>query len=255
MAAQEEGASRGRLTPNDIFLRFLLARCLPPPRAVRRVPRSEASTSGQWGWTWSLDHGTPRMSAQGAVGRRPAVSAARRYPRAGGGAGPGLRITGRSACLFRVPPSGRTSPLVRLNRKAHARDDRANFAHLPCELLAPVTAHSLPTSVPLVGPAAARALQLARVHIGGAPAARKTSHHERTLAVGAPPCSLPRPGTPRRTAPFGEGLAQPARRSPRTRCLWFVRCLFFRSPEALSACGLLEPVTCTEAVSRLIHRA
>ena len=95
----------------------------------------------------------------------------------------------------------------------------------------------------------------ARVHIGGAPAARKTSHHERTLAVGAPLCSLPLPGTLRRTAPLGDGLAQLARRSPRTRCLWFVRCLFFCSPEALSACGLLELATCTEAVSRLIHRA
>jgi hypothetical protein len=67
--AQEEGASCGRLTPNGIFLRFLLARCLPPPLAVRRVPL-------------------------------------RRRPRAGSGAGPGLWITGRPACLLRAPSSG-----------------------------------------------------------------------------------------------------------------------------------------------------
>ena len=158
--------------------------------AARRERRTAVPASGQWGRTWSSDHGTPRMPVQGAAQRRaslggtreravrldlvfgsrdaphvcsgcrPAASVTRRHPRAGSGAGPGLRITGRSACLFRAPPSGRTSPLVRRNRKAHARDDRANFAHLPCELLAPVTAHSLPTPVPLVGPAAARALQL-----------------------------------------------------------------------------------------------
>ena len=155
-----------------------------------------------------------RDAPHACSGCRPAASVTRRYPRAGGGAGPGLRITGRFACLFRVPLSGRTSPLVRRNRKAHARDDRANFAHLPCGSLAPVTAYSLPTSVPLVGPAAARALQL------GPSSHRRRSRCSQDVASRThacsrgPPCSLPRPGTPRRTAPFGESLAQPARRNP-----------------------------------------
>ena len=165
--------------------------------------------------------------------------------RAGSGVGPGLRITERPACLFRVQSGG----------FAHACGDRAYLAHLPCGLLAPVTAYSLPTSVPLVGPAAARALQL------GPSSHRRRPRCSQDVASRTHACSggttvlLPRSGTPRRTAPFGDGLAQLARRSPRTRCLWFVRCLFFCSPEALSACGLLKPVTCTEAVSRLIHRA
>ena len=77
--------------------------------------------------------------------------------------------------------------------------------------------------------------------------------YERTLAAGAPPCTFPRPGAPGRTDPFGDGLAQPARR-----------------PLAQGACGLTdarsapfaklpwgspEPVTCAEAFSCPIHRA
>jgi hypothetical protein len=95
---------------------------------------------------------------------------------------------------------------------------------LPCGPLATLSAHSLPPPVLPVGPRQREGRSMARAPIGGAPAARKTSHLERTLAAVAPPCNFPRPGTPRRTAPFGDGLAQPARRSPRTRCVWSTRC-------------------------------
>ena len=58
-----------------------------------------------------------RDAPHACSGRRCTASVSRRYPRAGSGAGPGLRITGRPACLFRVPPRDRLSPLVRRNRK------------------------------------------------------------------------------------------------------------------------------------------
>ena len=194
------------------------------PHAARRGLSSAAPASGQWGRTWSSDRGTPQMPVQGAVRRWPAaITDDSTHERA---VGSDLVFGSRNAphacseCRRTVACHHKRDATV-----AHACGDRAHFDPLPCGLFAPTAARSLSPSALPVGPRRREDCSVARAPIGGAPAARKTSQHERTLAADAPPCNFPRPGTPRRTAPFGDGLAQPARRSPRTRCVWPTRCL------------------------------